>query len=82
MRQETRLLNYFGNHGYKFFKNTICSSKVAKVLFITQEPILAICNSYTMGKRDLPDIYAQARGPQARGRGHIYQENPECPCYN
>ena len=39
-------------------------------------------NSYTMGKRDLPDIYAQARGPQARGRGHIYQENPECPCYN
>ena len=41
-----------------------------------------ICNSYTMGKRDLPDIYAQARGPQARGRGHIYQENPECPCYN
>ena len=29
-----------------------------------------------MGKRDLPDIYAQARGPQARGRGHIYQEIP------
>ena len=26
---------------------------------------IAICNSYTMGKRDLPDIYAQARGPQA-----------------
>ena len=35
-----------------------------------------------MGKRDLPDIYAQAQGLQARGRGHIYQENPECPCYN
>ena len=35
-----------------------------------------------MGTRDLPDIYAQARGPQARGRGHIYQENPECPRYN
>ena len=30
-----------------------------------------------MGTRDLPDIYAQARG-----RGHIYQENPECPRYN
>ena len=30
-----------------------------------------------MGARDLPDIYAQARG-----RGHIYQENPECPRYN
>ena len=43
---------------------------------------LATCNSYNMGKRDLPDVYAQARGPQARGRGHIYQENPECPCYN
>ena len=34
-----------------------------------------------MGKRDLPDIYALARGPQARGRGHIYQANPDCPCY-
>ena len=43
-----------------------------------------------MGKRDLPDIYAHvlgphiyalARGPQARGRGHIYQANPDCPCY-
>ena len=22
-----------------------------------------ICNSYNMGKRDLPDIYAQAQGP-------------------
>ena len=34
-----------------------------------------------MGKRDLPDIYAPARGPQAQGRGHIYQANPDCPCY-
>ena len=34
-----------------------------------------------MGKRDLPDIYALARGPQARWRGHIYQANPDCPCY-
>ena len=38
-------------------------------------------NSYTMATRDLPDIYAQAQGPQARGRGHIYQENPEWPWY-
>ena len=30
-----------------------------------------------MGTRDLPDIYAQARGC-----GHIYQENPEYPRYN
>ena len=29
-----------------------------------------------MDKRDLPDIYALARG-----RGHIYQANPDCPCY-
>ena len=29
-----------------------------------------------MGTRDLPDIYALARGPQARGHGHIYQEIP------
>ena len=34
-----------------------------------------------MGKRDLPDIYALARGPKARGRGHIYQANPHYPCY-
>ena len=26
-------------------------------------------------------IYAQARGPQARGRRHIYQANPEWPWY-
>ena len=31
-----------------------------------------------MDMRDLPDIYAQL---QAQGRGHIYQANPECPCY-
>ena len=42
---------------------------------------LYICNSYNMGKRDLPDIYAIARGPQAQGRGHIYQANPDCPSY-
>ena len=35
-----------------------------------------------MGMRDLPDIYAEALGPAALGLGHIYQENPECPCYN
>ena len=34
-----------------------------------------------MGTRDLSDIYTQARGPQARGCGHIYQANPECACY-
>ena len=54
----------------------------------TLEPVSSIklsCStygSYNMGTRDLPDIYAQARGPQARGCGHIYQENPECPRYN
>ena len=42
---------------------------------------LDICISYNMGKRDLPDIYALAGGLQARGRGHIYQANPDCPCY-
>ena len=45
-------------------------------------PTVYICNSYNMGTRDLPDIYAQARGLQARGRRHIYQENSECPRYN
>ena len=40
-----------------------------------------ICNSYNTAARDLPDIYAQAQGPQARGRGHIYQANHERPCY-
>ena len=41
-----------------------------------------ICISYNMSKRDLPDIYARALGPAALGLGHIYQANPECPCYN
>ena len=44
-------------------------------------PDMVLFNSYTMAKRDLPDIYAQARGPQAQGRGHIYQANPEWPWY-
>jgi len=30
---------------------------------------------------DLPDIYALARGLQARWRGHIYQANPDWPWY-
>ena len=33
---------------------------------------VVVCLIYT------PD----ARGPQARGRGCIYQANHECPCYN
>ena len=41
----------------------------------------SLFNSYTMATRDLPDIYAQARGPLAQGRGHIYQANPEWPWY-
>ena len=49
--------------------------------FMKNNHTKSICNSYNMGKRDLPDIYALARGPQARGRGHIYQANPDCPCY-
>jgi len=40
-----------------------------------------ICNSYNMGKRNLPDIYGQAQGPQARGGRHIYKATPDCPCY-
>ena len=34
-----------------------------------------ICNSYTMGKSALLDIYAQARGPQAQGRVCIYRQS-------
>ena len=37
---------------------------------------LVVYITYNMGNRDLPDIYALARGP------HIYQANPSCPCYN
>ena len=33
-------------------------------------------NSYTMARRNLPDIYAQALG-----LGHIYQANPSWPWY-
>ena len=34
-----------------------------------------------MSTKDLPDIYVQAQGPQAQGRGHIYQANPKCPYF-
>ena len=34
-----------------------------------------ICNSYATGKSALPDIYAQARGPQAQGRVRRYRQN-------
>ena len=37
------------------------------------------CISYNMGKRDLPDIYAQDQGQQAQGHRQIYQANSECP---
>ena len=42
------------------------------IIHITGYSEHVLLNSYTMATRDLPDIYAQARGPQARGRGHIY----------
>ena len=31
---------------------------------------LRICNSYNIGKRDLPDMYVQARGSQAQKHGY------------
>ena len=65
-----------------FFKYLKCKNAIIKngsksLIYI----YIYICISYNMGKRDLPDIYALARGPQAQGRGHIYQANPDCPCY-
>ena len=30
-----------------------------------------------MGMRGLPDTHAEASGPQAQGRVHVYQENPQ-----
>ena len=40
---------------------------------------VTLLKSYTMAMRDLPDIYARALGPQARGRRHIYQATLEWP---
>ena len=40
-----------------------------------------ICYTYITGLSALPDIYAQARGPQARGRVRIYQAKHECLWY-
>ena len=61
---------YSFNCGFKFFFD-LSDEVYTQVVYMT----------YNMGNRDLPDIYALARGPQARGRGHIYQANPDCPCY-
>jgi len=41
-----------------------------------------ICNSYNMGMSALPDMYALARGAQARGQVCIYQAKHEYPWYN
>ena len=34
-----------------------------------------------MGRSDLPDMYAQARGRVARVRVQTYQVNHDCTCY-
>ena len=39
-----------------------------------------ICYTYTTGSSALPDIYAQARGPQARWRMHIYIRQSSRAC--
>ena len=35
--------------------------------------------SCNMGTPDLPDMYVC---PKPEGRGHTYQANHSCPCYN
>ena len=40
-----------------------------------------VCITYTMATRDLPDIYALARGPQ-HGITNTYQANSSWPWYN
>jgi len=65
----------------KLYTNNICEMAsvygieaaycaIKKVSTLCQE---AICNSYTMATRDLPDIYARALG--------LHQANPEWPWY-
>ena len=49
------------------------SSDNQAITFIIYKVIVAyICYTYTTGSSALPDIYTQARGPQARGRVRIY----------
>ena len=62
-------------HCFDFIQNVLTFTYIKYELFKYWE----LCNSYNMGTRDLPDIYAQARG-QARGHEHIYQANPKCLC--
>ena len=57
--------------GFKFFIN-LFDVVYTSVVYIT----------YTMGNRDLPDIYTLALGPAALGLWCIYQANPSCPWYN
>jgi len=41
------------------------------------------CNTYTTGKTTLPEIYAQAQGPLARGHVHIFwQSTSDCGISN
>ena len=61
---------YSFNVGLKFFD--LSNVTYTLVVYIT----------YDMGNQDLPDKYTHALRPVALRLGHIYQENPSCPCYN
>ena len=56
----------------------ICTKFSAKILRVIR---CFICYTYTTGSSALPDIYAQAWGPQARGCVRIYQAKHECLWY-
>ena len=94
MIKKLHIINFeFLNKFWKFYLDSISKYKVTldqslknDAKFVCRYTLFSqawshINNSYTMGKRDLPDIYALAQGPQALGRGDIYQANPDCPCY-
>ena len=49
------------NHTKIFFTQKFLSQNILH----ENKANYSICNSYTMGKSALPDIYARAQGPQA-----------------
>jgi len=60
---ECNRLNYFGS----VLKSTIGSSSKS---IIGSSLVYSICNSCNMGTGDLPDMYAQAKGPPGQNTPH------------
>ena len=67
---------YLSPHHAVFSGSAFNYKLKAPFFCFTLKTLYTIRKGYNMVRRDLPDIYARARG-----RVCIYQANPDRPCY-